>query len=206
MKRWLYPVVVLLSACASAPMPEDHFYRLSDMGPEQSAVGPRIFPADLRVERLRADGLHSERALLYSDDPGHRILKQYHYHFWTEAPPILIRHRLVSWLRRLDVAKHIHGGTGSFGERFVLGGRLVKFEHVRFDGNVRAVVEMELELEDHENRQMIFMQTYKGQAPIVGDGMEAVVQGYEQAIHSALSGFRDDLYGLDFSSKSKDKK
>ena len=56
------------------------------------------------MDRFVADGLTAGRPIVYSESGRPREVLEYHYHFWTEPPTILLRDQLVVYLRAAKVA------------------------------------------------------------------------------------------------------
>ena len=79
--------VIAISGCQSLPAaPEHKYYRLLTPTASTSAAQHVHLPGELVVRSLRADGLYSERAIVFSDQPQQRQLQQYHYQHWLYPP------------------------------------------------------------------------------------------------------------------------
>ena len=102
-------VSLLLVACASSPpVPDDHYYRLTTVHPEQSNASPK-FKGVLKVDPVKAYGIYRERALLYSRAEHPEELQQHRYHYWIDTPSRLIRDQLVDFLRASQIAESVAG-------------------------------------------------------------------------------------------------
>ena len=85
----LFPaaLLVLAAACTQPAVPEDHFYRL---GSAPAQGGGTALAGVIEVNRFVADGLTGRRPVVYTDNADAREVRAYHYHFWSEPPPILL--------------------------------------------------------------------------------------------------------------------
>ncbi len=184
---------LVLAACtAQPPVPEDRFYRL---------VVPRVAPGTrmgaitgtIAVREMASDGLHSERAMLYSEDPGQRVLQQYHYHFWLDAPPRLAQDYLVAYLRKIGIAERVVEGHSGIAGTYTVSGRLKRFEQLLDQGNFRTIVELELRLWSPDATVPVMVKDYRAMVP-VGSGVTAAVQGYEKALDGIAAEFADDIH------------
>ncbi|MCP4431544.1 MAG: hypothetical protein GY806_11240, partial [Gammaproteobacteria bacterium] len=92
--------IALLAGCvSSAPVPQNNFYRLTELQPAKAKQNNQL-PGVLLVERVKAVGILRERPLLYSFEKSPEAVKQHHYHHWVDAPTSLIREQLSTYLRR----------------------------------------------------------------------------------------------------------
>lgn len=189
---WIGVMVTgLLGCAATSPVPEDHFYRLQAPQPEQSLEAPRV-PL-LAVEALDSDGLHRQRALLYSEDPGQRSLKQYHYHFWRDAPPRLVQDYLTAWLRGTGLAGEVVEGYSGEPDVYRIQGRLWRFEQVTDGAQVRVVVHLELWVRGPGGRAGLFREDYRVGEVVTGTGILATVTAFERALARVGGEFTLDL-------------
>ena len=100
--RWTSMVVsvyLLAAGCVKAPpVPPDQFYRLPE--PVSDQVTKLVqWRGLVLVTALRSDGLHTERALVFSEDAGALSLARYHYHHWIDGPPKLVQEYVASRIR-----------------------------------------------------------------------------------------------------------
>jgi ABC-type uncharacterized transport system auxiliary subunit len=118
-------ISLVLAACmTSPPAPTDTYYRLQPGETAEPEV-PRL-PMSLHVQRFTADGLLRERAMLYSDDNGHRVLKQHVYHYWLDNPARLLHDY---WAAQLQGSDLVQTGQSSATD-YVLRGRLRRMERL----------------------------------------------------------------------------
>ena len=137
--------LVLLAACGSAaPVPEDQFYRLSAV----MTVAPQsktLFPGTLEIDRFVADGLTAGRPIVYSEAGKPFQVKEFHYHFWTQPPTVMLRDELVTYLRRAKVADIVVTPEMRVSPDYVLTGKIRRLEKV-VGTPPKAVLEIELGL------------------------------------------------------------
>ena len=151
MIRWLPLAVALaLAGCAQETVPQDQFYRLRVAVPAQAFGAPPL-QGTLEVERLDADGLIASRPIVYSNAKTPNRVDEYHYHFWTESPPVLVQDALVAYLRGVGAAKVVVTPEVRVEPDYELSGRLSRFEQVRGAG-AKVVAEIELRLRELELR------------------------------------------------------
>ena len=87
---WALFAVFLLAGCAQAPVPPAYFYRIYVEAPDAIAIEAHL-PGVLVVRRFLADGLVSERSVVYGEGAGPNSLQQYHYHSWTDHQLVCCR-------------------------------------------------------------------------------------------------------------------
>lgn len=188
-------MALLAAGCGvQPPVPEDRYYRLApDRGPSAPA-GAVLLPGVLVVERPVAEGVFGERAILYSDDPAGRVLKQYHYHYWLKAPPRLVQDFLVRELRHLGVAARVlDQDTSPSAEFYRLSSRLLRFERLRYPDS--SVVEMEFALTPPGAFEPRFVGRYSESHPTADQELTTVVAGFEMALGAVVQRLRADLAG-----------
>jgi len=133
----------------------------------------RLLSTNLFVKRFVTDGLHSERPLLFSEASQPLSLKQYHYHFWVDAPPRLLQENLISALRNTNTATTVSNYDPAKRDGHILSGKIRRFEQIARGKENKIIIELELRL---DNRQ----------------GNIIVVKDYQQE-HAARSAAPHDL-------------
>jgi len=175
--------VVLLSACASAPpVPEDHFYRLQAVYASEP-LSNKVFSGTIEVDRFVADGLTSERALVYSQIGKPNQVKAYHYHFWIKPPTVMLRDELVSFLRAAKISDVVVTPEMRTNADYVLTGKIKHLEQIKAQENSRTLIEVELGLRRPSDGKILFLDTYRVEnAAGRGD-----VAGAVDSLNTALS-------------------
>ena len=183
--------VALAGCAAQAPVPSDRFYRFAD--PEPSAArreAPLI--EHLAVEELRGNGLYAERPLVYSTDEGRRRLEQYHYDYWLEAPPRLLQGHLIAYFRGAGLASQVSRPEAGPAEQAVVGGYIDCFEK-HMATAPRVVVCLELHLKRPGDDGPLLARRYDASVSVDGEGMEADLKAYEEALDQVLAAFLGDI-------------
>lgn len=197
MKR-LIPVLALalvLTACGSAErVPEDQFYRLSAAPPSKPAAKP-LFPGTIEVDRFVADGLTAGRPIVYSEDGKPYQVKEFHYHFWTQPPTVMLRDELVTYLRQAKVASTVVTPEMRVRADFVLTGKIRRLEKI-VGTPPKAVLELELVLRKASGGKLIFLDTYRMETPSDGSGVDAAVYSLNKSLSAIYGKFVADLSKL----------
>ena len=198
MKRSLHAMIFLvapvLAACAQPPLPQDHFYRLSVGAPENPRAEPR-FKGTLEVGRFVADGLTAGRPIVYGMADRPYELHEYHYHFWTEPPPTMLRDQLVDYLRAAKVTTMVVTPEMRVEPDYVLAGRIKRLEKIN-GSPPRAVVELELALRRTANDELLFLGTYGVEAKAGADTVAAAVAAFNDALTEIYAKFTADISEL----------
>lgn len=192
-------LIAMLSACVAqqAPVPQENYFRLeanvaNGASGANSDKAARLTDGLLMVEELRADSVHAERALIYSDDKAHRKLKLYNYDFWSDPPTRLIQGYLVQRLRAASVASQVMRYDINDSADLYLGGRVERFAQL-INGNQASVeVELELRLSVAGERRPLLLQSYAATVAIRGTDPADTVAGYEQALNRIIARFLAD--------------
>jgi len=181
--------VGVLAACSTPPpVPEDSFYRLS---PHASEAGALVLDGSVEVDRFVASGSLANRPLLFSDK-GSNAVNEYHYHFWIEAPPILLQGALVSYLRSSGVAKRVVTPEMRVSPEYTIGGRILRLETVRADKPIGAVT-FELTLRRQSDGELLVLDEYRAEIPSAKNGIETDVGAIETAVNEAFASFVADI-------------
>jgi len=185
--------VVGLAACASAPpVPEDMFYRLQAV-PARAAFAQPVFKGVLEVERFSADGLTAGRPIVYSDRDNPNQLREYHYHFWTQSPTIMLRDELVNYLRALKVADRVVTPEVRALPNHVLTARIKRLERV-IGKPAATLLEVEIAVRAEATDKLEFLETYRAETAPRGTGMIDVVEALNEGLSII---FADFIAGLE---------
>jgi len=109
MRSYLRPLLPLLiagslTACAAPEVPKEQYFRLVAAPGDVHATKP--LDGAVEIPPFDADGVMSERPLLFTADGGHK-LEQRNYAYWTNTPPQMLRDQLVTYLRAAQLAPQI---------------------------------------------------------------------------------------------------
>jgi len=185
-----------LGACASAPpVPEDHYYRLQAVHTGDAAMAA-AFPGTIEVERFVADGLTSERPLVYSAQGKPNEVKAYHYHFWIKPPTVMLRDELVSFLRAARIADKIVTPELRVRADYALTGKIKHLEQVvgtKGLGQGRILLEVELGLRRPSDGKLLFLKSYRQENAATGTGIAAAVESLNTALSIIYADFLRDL-------------
>ncbi len=186
-------LALALGGCMSAaPVPEDRFYRFQRLQPEHTLARP-LLTGGLAVDDIRADPLHSARAMLYTAPDRPLQLQRYHYEFWVEEPPRLVHQVMISWLRDSGVADSVAGGD-TLDAAWRLSARLLKFEEVRAeDGTAYVEVAMQFSLRSSSSTQPLWTRDYAQRRPLRESRMYATAQAMQAALSDLLAELQADL-------------
>ena len=180
-------VFPLVGCMTSPPAPTDSYYRLTPRplgAPKELAL-----PISLQVRRFTADGLLRERALLYTDDAGHRVLKQHSYHFWTDAPARLLEDY---WRAQLGDLRPAMARTSSV-DRYVLQGHLRRMERLVHKDGVTIALGIELRVLDNITGMDIMRRRYDVVERAASGQVVDSVKAYEVALQAVSAQFVADV-------------
>ena len=181
-----------LAACGSAaPVPEDQFYRLQAVV-SSDALSKTLFPGTLEIDRFVADGLTAGRPIVYSESGKPYQVKEYHYHFWTQPPTVMLRDELVSFLRAAKVSDTVVTPEMRVPADYVLIGKIKRLEKVA-GKPPKAVLELELGLRKASGGKLIFLDTYRIETESEGPGVAAAVDSLNTALSIIYADFVADL-------------
>ncbi len=191
----LLVVIMLLEGCGvvgNKPLPEERYYRLDVSAPQAQAASPAIAGV-LVVEVLEAPAVYTRRAIVYSEDPQHLGLQQYHYHHWTDAPPRLVQQALVAYLRQAQMAATITSEAGRAQWDYRISGRVLRFERLRVEAGWQIAADVELRVDAQHATRPLLLRNYTRNLPAGGESMEATVQAFSTAVGEMFAAFTADL-------------
>lgn len=179
-----------LVACGGAQVvPEDQFYRLQA---DKPAAGKKLFSGTLEVDRFVADGLTAGRPIVYSEAEKPYQVKEYHYHFWTQPPTVMLRDELVTYLRHAGIADVVVTPEMRLAADYVLTGKIKRLEKV-IGTPPRAVLEIELGLRKSAGGKLVFLDTYRMETVSSGDGVGDAVASLNKSLSAIYGKFVADL-------------
>ncbi|MGH8248561.1 MAG: ABC-type transport auxiliary lipoprotein family protein [Gammaproteobacteria bacterium] len=185
-------VLMSVAACSGQPpVPEDHFYRLTQ--PSTAASAAVLTGGAIFVERFIADGVHRDRALTYmvgSDSE----LKQHHYHHWIDSPARLLRDHLIDYLRASAAAAVV---TDSPTEAAGLSiyGKIRQFDIVSRDGMQQVAVALEFRVETPTDDRPPFVRAYERRREAGERTLNGAVEAFSGALDDIFSQLVEDLRG-----------
>jgi len=183
----------VVAACAAAPpVPEDQFYRLRAVRAESAAAAKMLFPGTIEIDRFVADGVTAGRPIVYSEAGKPHQVKEYHYHFWTQPPTVMLRDELVSYLRAANVAKAVVTPEMRVNADYVLTGKIIRLEKV-VGAAPKAALEIELGVRKATGGELVFLKTYRIEAASDGPGVDDAVEALNTALSSVYDTFVADL-------------
>ena len=182
---------VLLAACSQAVVPKDNFYRLQANTPKLVYDKP-LFSGTVEIQRFNADGLMANRPIAYSSYQNPHQLNEYHYHFWTEPPPIMIRDQMVDYFRAAKVASKVLTPELRISSEFIITGKIKRFEHVRGNSE-HAAVELELAARNRKSGDLLYLGTYGVKTPVSGSDVASAVESINQSVQSIFARFLNHI-------------
>lgn len=177
--------ILVVAGCAQVPVPQDHFYRLVVSAPAHRLERP-LMPGTLVVNRFLADGLLSERAVVYMTAGAPNELEQYHYRYWSDPPTRLLQDLTIDYLRAAGVAREVVSPAMRARADYTLTGKLKRLELVR-GAHPRAVVAVELGIERERDGRLVWLKGYEASRPVASDDVVALA--------AALGHALDDIFG-----------
>lgn len=197
MKNVLLAALALLSAgfvasCGSvAPVPEDQYYRLQAVAPS-SQFSKAVLPGTLEIDRFVADGLTAGRPIVFSEDGKPYQVKEFHYHFWTQPPTVMLRDELVSYLRARNVSDIVVTPEMRVPADYVLMGKIKRLEKI-VGTPPKAVLELELAVRKASGGTLVFLETYRIKTQSSGNGVDDAVEALNTSLTAIYAKFVDDL-------------
>lgn len=183
-------LLFILAACApQPPVPEDNFYRLP--GAKLTTGHKQLFD-EIAVKRFDTDGLHSERALLYSDAEQPLQLHQYHYHHWVDSPPRLLQEHIISALRSAGIAAAVTNYDPANRRSVRLGGKIRSFEHIKSGNSATVVIDLELRMDDTKGMPLV-LKDYHIKLAAKSAQPHDLVTAYGQALTTIYEQFVTEL-------------
>jgi ABC-type uncharacterized transport system auxiliary subunit len=194
-KRVLLGVLLALAvtACSQPPVPRDQFYRLSGGSPAQRYATPPV-EGSLAVNRLRADGLVSQRPILFSTREQPNRLEQHNYHYWVDIPPMMLRDSLLVYLERANLASSVALGDARHRAGCELSANLRRMEHVVASGQPStAVIEIQFQLERVNDAAILLNRTYRAEQVAAALTLDSTAAAFDQALAALFARLTGDI-------------
>lgn len=187
-------LVVAVAGCSQPPLPKDHFYRLQVAPPSALAAAP-LLQGTLEVGTFIADGLTAGRPIVYSDSQRPHEVLEYHYHFWTEPPTIMLRDQLVDYLRAAGVATNVVTPEMRIEPDYAITAKIKRLEKI-VGTPPRAAVELELGLRRTAEGRLMFVGTYGLEVEAASATVGAAVIAANEALGRIFGKFVADISGI----------
>lgn len=181
----LMAVGVLLQSCsAPEPIPDFRYYRMAPPITVAKLPAP-LLDRPLVMQDFRADGVHGERPILYSNDPDSLKISQYHYQLWNDPPPVMVQRRLLDMFAQAGVSTHVTDRLATRMPIYRLQATIYRFERVLVDGQAtEAVVAMRVRIDADGKDLPLLERDELVRIPVNGNGVEeaaiALSEGIDQ--------------------------
>lgn len=186
-------MLLLLGACATAPgLPETTYYRLPDAAPVTRLPAPLI-ELPITVEPFSADGLYSDRALIWSPDADGGRLRTYHYQLWIDPPVRLLQRRLLGSLRELGITRVVADRLPAQLDALNISGRIARLERLQTGDGWQVAVALVLRADPSGGGRPWVIGRYQRQLPVQGDTVADSVRTIGQALDQIQTEFFNDL-------------
>lgn len=187
---------LLTVACGGAPpVPENQFYRLQAVYAAEPMARPAL-PGTIEVDRFVADGLTSERPIVYSEAAKPNQVKAYHYEFWIKPPTVMLRDELVSFLRASKISDAIVTPEMRVSADYALTGKIKHLEQVIMSSGYRTILEIELGLREPKTGKLLFLDTYRLENDASGSSVTAAVESLNTALSIVYADFLSSISKL----------
>jgi ABC-type uncharacterized transport system auxiliary subunit len=186
-------LVLALAACSQPPVPRDQFYRLSG-GVPTTRHDPAPLDGSLGVVRLRADGLVTQRPILFTSRERPNRLEQHSYNYWVESPPLMLRDALVDYLREAGAATSVTVGEARRATGCELTGTLRRMEQITAGGEPStALIEIEFMLERANDRTVLLHRTYRAEQVAADLTVDATATAFNSVLGALFARLVADL-------------
>ena len=122
-------ITALLIGCGTIePIPQDTFYRLTELSGEGSVRLSPWTEGSVVIKRVRASGIYKDRALAVLKADGVSLV-QSKYHYWNDSPEIMVQRRIFEHAVRGEIAPHVSLEMTDDAD-YSVSGRLERFDKV----------------------------------------------------------------------------
>jgi len=188
-------IVFVMAGCATqAPVPSDKYYRLQAVFADATSSAPK-FAGTFEIERFTADGLTAGRPIVYVEAGDPNQLREYNYHFWTQAPTVMLRDELVTYLRTAKIAESVVIPEMRLDPKFVMTGRIRKLEQVLGTSNGTRL-EIEIAIRRIDDGKLLFLKSYNQETAQTSPGVASAVDALNKSLNVIFSDLLQDLRAL----------
>lgn len=183
--------LTLVACGGGGSVPQDSFYRLTIDDPGRR-YGKPLLDGTVEVTRFEADGLTSERALVYQESGP--TLRQYRTHYWVDTPTRLLQEATVKALRAAEAAPRVVTPDARVRSDYRVAGRLERLQHSPGDGGAAGViVAAEFEVTQARSGGLVLLRRYETRREVVDDSVPAAAVAFRDALTDIMGRFLDDL-------------
>ena len=177
------------AACGQPELPADHYYRLQPAAP--APLAQPILKGTVEIGRFAADGVVAGRPIVYTEPGQPHQVKEYHYHFWTEPPTLLLRDHLIGYLRAARAAGTVTTPDMRAASDYQIAGRIIRLEKVE-GSSPKGVLEIELGVRSNAGK-IVLLEVYKVEIAASNNSVDAAVRALNAALDKAYAQFAADL-------------
>lgn len=182
---------LVLAACGGGgSVPRDSFYRLTIDDPGRR-YGMPVLDGTVEVTRFEADGLTSERAVIYQESGP--ALRQYSYHYWVDSPTLLLQEAVVNALRQSRAARRVVTPGARVRSDYQVTGKLNQLQHTIREGGAEVVIALDINVTRTADGRLVLHKRYIERAPVLGEGVPAAVEEFQTALTGVAARLLDDL-------------
>lgn len=184
-------LLVILGACTQPAVPDDHFYRL-DAAPVQGISGK--LAGVIEVSRFIADGLAGQRPIVYTEGSDSREMRSYHYHFWSEPPPIMLQNTLVAYLRATMRGAQLVTPDMRVEPDYIISGKIRRLEQVRGPAG-KIDLALELAVKRTRDDKIILLRPYSVTVGTSNATVAEAVRRINQGLNAIYAKFLSEIPG-----------
>ena len=116
----------------------------------------------------------------------------YVYHLWVDSPTILLQRELARWLNAHGIAQQTVLPEAGVRERWLVTGRLERFEHIAPANEVLVV--LELRVKDQKSGKLQLQKRYSAKAP--AGAVDEAAPAFGSAVGAIFEQFAADLAAM----------
>jgi cholesterol transport system auxiliary component len=179
----------LVSASCGGALPKTHYYTLQAPAPPPTNDPRTNFV--LGVERFRAPQMLRDDRIVYYESPTQ--MNFYQYHRWGSDPATMLTEFLAQWVDGMGIFAAVRLLPSREPLDYTLGGQLMNFEEVDYEGATRARVALELTLVRSRDHKVVWSARRRAESPALDRSVAAVANALNASSHQLL---REMLPGL----------
>jgi uncharacterized lipoprotein YmbA len=187
-------LVLFLSGCSGPEIPDVTYFRLPTSAQVPHADKPlTLLP--IEVDTFRAEGVYAEQSVLYTVGADQGSLRTYHYQLWSDPPTHGLQARLIDMLRESGVSSLVTDRLPASTHALRIRGTIQRYERVGDGKTFKAVVTLEMRVEQDEGEPLIEQQ-YRAEEAAADGTLNTTVAAFGVAVDRAFAAFYKDLTAL----------